>query len=114
MSHLRLLPIPHQPEPPDYAGIYRRLYNKYEGSADRSEEWAMRFVYVAIKGLPTILKDKNIRSFDLMSDDNGKQFLYDRSRQTCYPVAKNRPRYLRVINSINTRKDSPCFQKIGL
>jgi hypothetical protein len=72
----------------------------------------------ACRGEPSIMEaflaENGIYPESLMTDNDGKRFVYDRSRQTCYPVAKNRPRYLRVINNINTRKEPSCFQKIGL
>lgn len=33
----------------------------------------------------------------LMTDDSGKQFMYDPDRHTSYPVAKKYPRYLKVV-----------------
>jgi hypothetical protein len=38
-----------------------------------------------------------VRMFRMMTDEDGKQFLYDPGKQTTYPVTKPRPRYLRVI-----------------
>jgi hypothetical protein len=35
--------------------------------------------------------------YKMMTDEDGKQFLYDPDKQTTYPVTKPRPRYLRVI-----------------
>ncbi len=35
--------------------------------------------------------------YKMMTDEYGKQFLYDPDKQTTYPVVKPRPRYLRVI-----------------
>ncbi len=35
--------------------------------------------------------------YKMMTDEYGKQFLYDPDKQTTYPVIKPRPRYLRVI-----------------
>ena len=35
--------------------------------------------------------------YKMMTDEDGKQFLYDPGKQTTYPVTKPRPRYLRVI-----------------
>jgi len=35
--------------------------------------------------------------YKMMTDEYGKQFLYDPGKQTTYPVTKPRPRYLRVI-----------------
>jgi len=35
--------------------------------------------------------------YKMMTDEYGKQFLYDPDKQTTYPVTKPRPRYLRVI-----------------
>lgn len=55
----------------------------------------------AYQGKPSLMKaflaEKGVYPVILVTDDDGKRFFYDRSRQTCYPVAKNRPRYLRVI-----------------
>ena len=38
-----------------------------------------------------------VGSYKMMTDENGKQFIYDPDKQTTYPVTKPRPRYLRVI-----------------
>jgi len=35
--------------------------------------------------------------YRMMTDEDGKQFLYDPAKQTTYPVKKPRPKYLRVI-----------------
>ena len=35
--------------------------------------------------------------YKMMTDEDGKQFLYDPGKQTTYPVTKPRPRYLRVL-----------------
>jgi hypothetical protein len=43
------------------------------------------------------MAEQGFHSLTLMTDENGKQFFYDRAKQTCYPVAKKRPRYLRMV-----------------
>lgn len=38
-----------------------------------------------------------VRMYKMMTDADGKKFLYDPDKQTTHPVVKPRPRYLRVI-----------------
>ena len=38
-----------------------------------------------------------VGTYKMMTDEYGKQFLYDPDKQTTYPVVKPRPRYLRVL-----------------
>jgi hypothetical protein len=33
----------------------------------------------------------------MMTDDNGKQFMYDPHKQTSYPIVKRFPLYLKVF-----------------
>ena len=53
------------------------------------------------EGHPGIMEEYfgplGVRMFRMMTDEYGKQFLYDPDKQTTYPVTKPRPRYLSVI-----------------
>ena len=43
------------------------------------------------------LSPLGVGMYKMITDEYGKQFLYDPDKQTTYPVTKPRPRYLRVI-----------------
>jgi len=53
------------------------------------------------QGLPGIMEvfmeQHNLKGYKMMTDADGKKFLYDPEEQTTYKVSKPRPRYLRVI-----------------
>ena len=53
------------------------------------------------EGHPGLLEEYfgslGVGMYKMMTDEYGKQFLYDPDKQTTYPVTKPRPRYLRVI-----------------
>ncbi len=77
----------------DYQNPHVREFNKF----------IFRVIdcFRAHNGEPSIMEsfmaENGISPRHLVTDKDGKQFLYDPARQTCYPLAKNRPRYLRVI-----------------
>lgn len=43
------------------------------------------------------MEDQGITPMKMMTDDDGKKFLYDPAKLTTYPVIKRRPRYLKVV-----------------
>jgi len=43
------------------------------------------------------MAEHDVTAFRMMSDENGKDFFYDPVKQTTHRVAKNYPRYLRII-----------------
>jgi len=45
----------------------------------------------------TFLAENGVKSMQLITDGDGKQFLYDPVKSTTMPVRKRRPRYLRVV-----------------
>lgn len=55
----------------------------------------------AYQGLPSVMEaflaEQGVYPLTLMTDENGKQFFYDRVTQTCHPAVKKRPRYLRAV-----------------
>jgi hypothetical protein len=55
----------------------------------------------ACQGQPSMVEafmsEQGIYPMRMMTDDNGKQFMYDPYRQTSYPIVKMFPRYLKVI-----------------
>jgi hypothetical protein len=57
----------------------------------------------AYQGQPSMMeafmKKEGITPLRMMTDDNGKQFLFDPVKHTTYPVSKKRPRYLKVVKA---------------
>lgn len=45
------------------------------------------------------MAERGVTPVHVMTDDNGKQFVYDPVKHTSYPVVKPRPRYLKVVKS---------------
>ncbi|MBF0229173.1 MAG: hypothetical protein HQK63_06220 [Desulfamplus sp.] len=77
----------------DYQNKYIRIYNVNKiGVVDDLRR------YNGEKGmLEEFMEQQGVKPLRLMTDDDGKQFMYDPDKQTTYPVSKPRPRYLRVV-----------------
>lgn len=56
----------------------------------------------AMQGLPSMIVEffakKGVFPMTMMTDENGKRFMYDPIKQTTYPILRRFPRYLKVVN----------------
>jgi hypothetical protein len=77
----------------DYQNLYVRKFNVFKFIVlDCIREY---------EGEPSVMEafmaEHGVFPETFIMEKDGKQFLYDSVRQTCYPLIKSRPRYLRVV-----------------